>query len=195
MFGTVDAAVSLWAHDIKLVLKALHRVTDFRVAIDGGAHLGVWTKFYSEFFDVVHAFEPSDDTFDKLVLNLCGFPNVSCHHRALFDADGHGEVVGKKSWSRRVVLADGESFNLRSLDSFGFASCGLLKLDLEGAELLALHGADTLVRRFKPVIVVEVKGRTAGKYGWKPADLDRWLLAKTYRLLMSNHPNRVYVPA
>jgi len=186
--------VRLRVEDINLVLKALRRVTDFRIAIDGGAHLGVWTRFYSEFFDAVHAFEPSDETFDQLVLNLSGFPNVSCHHRALFDADGHGEVVGKKSWSRRVVLANGDGFNLRSLDSFGFAACGLLKLDLEGAELPALRGADALVRRFRPVVVVEVKGRTAGKYGWKPADLDRWFLAKTYRLLTSEHPNMVYVP-
>lgn len=174
--------------------RALKQVTDFRLAIDGGAHVGIWTNLLCGHFGVVHAFEPSAETFAALVDEVAAAQNATLHNQALMDVEGYGEAIGNKSWARYVAHVEDGGFPIRTLDSFGFASCGLLKLDIEGAELLALRGAERLVDRFRPVIVVEVKRAMASRYGWKPDDLREWLAAKQYRLLVDSDPNKVYVP-
>ena len=45
----------------------------------------------------------------------------------------------------------------RTLDSFEFASVGLIKLDIQGAEYSALIGARETILRHRPVLLIEEK--------------------------------------
>jgi FkbM family methyltransferase len=56
----------------------------------------------------------------------------------------------------------------------------LIKLDLEGAELLALQGAETLVCRNRPSLVCEVSPSLLAQQGCTVQELDGWLAAMRY---------------
>lgn len=56
----------------------------------------------------------------------------------------------------------------------------LVKLDLEGAELLALQGAETLVCRNRPSLVCEVSPSLLAQQGCTVQELDGWLAAMRY---------------
>ena len=64
---------------------ALRYVTDWRCAVDGGAHVGTWSRLMSEKFQRVIAVEPSLDTFACLTCNMqtFGCANVECRNLAL----------------------------------------------------------------------------------------------------------------
>jgi hypothetical protein len=44
-----------------------------------------------------------------------------------------------------------------TLDSLGLEEVGLVKIDIQGAEPLALRGAEATLRRCKPIVLIEEK--------------------------------------
>jgi FkbM family methyltransferase len=67
---------------------ALRYVTDFRCAIDGGAHVGSWSRLMARVFDRVIAVEPSADTCECLALNVHAWPRVEVRAVALGASTG-----------------------------------------------------------------------------------------------------------
>lgn len=66
-----------------------------------------------------------------------------------------GKVLGE---SGLAVGAVGDRAERRPLDSFGFGSVSLLKIDVEGFKDEVLAGAERLIRESCPVILVEILG-------------------------------------
>ncbi len=147
---------------------ALTYVTDWSVAIDGGAHVGTWTRILSRRFARVLAVEPSADTFEALLTNLQHFActNVDAVQAALGAAAG---VVSMQVDSRAAALGNtgaryveaGGAIPLRTIDSLDLPTLGFLKLDVEGSEYAALQGALATLTRCHPVVLYE------NKYLWK----------------------------
>ena len=52
------------------IREALSKFEGGRVAIDGGANVGAYTRIMLERFETVYAFEPAPDTFAALQRNL-----------------------------------------------------------------------------------------------------------------------------
>jgi FkbM family methyltransferase len=50
---------------------------------------------------------------------------------------------------------DGEEVATTTIDSLDLSECDFIKLDIEGAEILALHGAANTLEKYKPVIMFE----------------------------------------
>jgi hypothetical protein len=71
-----------------------------------------------------------------------------------------------------------------TLDSWaaesGWPKVNFMKLDIEGAELLALRGASQLVRRHQPILFFEVWPDWLIDFGFQPKDLADWLYAHNY---------------
>ena len=51
------------------------------------------------------------------------------------------------------------------LDDFALDGCNLIHLDVEGYEAMALLGAESTIKKYHPVIVVELNGH-GEKFGW-----------------------------
>lgn len=142
--------------------KALSYVTSWGHAIDGGAHVGTWSIRMSQSFEHVLAFEPAPDTFECLCENTKSFPNIEQFNEALGDRQGLVNSMDDNSrpgntGSRFVESSPTGIIPMDSIDSLDLPSLGFLKLDLEGAEYMALKGAEGTICEHKPVILVEIK--------------------------------------
>lgn len=153
--------------------EAYSHVRNWTLALDVGANIGIFTKAFAERFEKVVAFEPIPDVRACLERNVPD--NVSVEPYAV--SDRAGRVI-----MHQTVKASGGSFiandpnvavpagaktagpraipvELRTIDSFGFEQVGLIKLDIQGAEFLALKGAEQTIRRCRPVVLIEEKPR------------------------------------
>jgi len=179
---------------------ALSHVQDWSVAIDGGAHVGFWTTELAARFKKVMAFEPNPATFECLHANMRGLAGVKLYRSALMDVAGfvepHADATRPgNSGSNFVQPSAGGIIPAVRIDDLGLTSLGLLKLDLEGAESLALEGAREAIATFRPVIIMETdKGEFARRFGREPGEATRQVLALGYREVAHMRPDRVFIP-
>ncbi len=145
-------------HDLTHLRWALDYVTDFSLAVDAGAHRGIWTRELLKRFAKVYAFEPVKQNFDRLPKNSV------CVNAALGASDGWCSMMPGMENTGQWHIAEGDGTRVLSLDGFDLPSCGFLKLDVEGYELEALKGAEKTIEKYSPVILLEENGLCA-RYG------------------------------
>lgn len=145
-------------------------------ALDLGANVGIFARDFAARFEEVVAFEPMPLTRECLAANVPSNVRIEEYaisdHRGvleMFRAEGSGGsfVLNHPA----VVLPDAEHFRVRTvevqaqtvvvptrtIDSFEFDAVDLMKLDIQGAEYVALTGARETILRCKPVVLVEEK--------------------------------------
>jgi len=139
-----------------------------RVAVDVGAHVGLWSRVMALDFDRVECFEPVPAHRDCWERNLAATENVVMHPCALGperakvtmhtgpDSSGDTWVDPRESGGDVIQVP---------LDSFEFPIVDFLKIDCEGYESHVLEGAEETLLRCKPVICVEQKQGHGEKYG------------------------------
>jgi FkbM family methyltransferase len=144
------------------------------------------------------AFEPNPDLAARL---RARFPAVTIHEVAVSDEPGTGEfhvltqLPAQSGLLRRPTDRDSDvrviEVKVDTIDRLlpEHLPIGLVKIDVEGAEVNVLRGARETLRRWQPVVVFEHGVRTSQPYGTTPemlfdllADcglnvslLDRWL--------------------
>lgn len=181
---------------------ALSYVTEWSVAIDGGAHVGTWSRLLSQRFARVIAVEPSADTREALLVNLAAFGcrNVEVRGVALGDTAGRVHMTldagsraerMKNTGARHVV--DGGDVPMERIDDWHLESLGLLKLDVEGSEPRAIRGALNTLQRCRPIVIYEEKG-FGRRYGDTPGAAARALESIGYRLLTTVKMDHVWGP-
>jgi len=134
------------------------------------------------------AFEPQPFIFQNMCANVAlnGLRNVSAWPSACGDRAGTlwfappdyaaGGNFGGVSMSADPI-PNGAAIPCIELDEvFGGETVGLMKIDVEGFELLVLQGAELLIDRCRPVIYVE------NDRPEKSQALIEWLWSKDYRL-------------
>jgi len=155
-------------------------VTEGDYVVDGGACVGNYTVRFSQLVGEsgrVLAFEPVPDTFELLAANVAyvGAHNVSLFNVALSansalmpltipqDRSGlpnfyYASLTSTTPWPQDPK-ADCNVLTL-ALDTLVIPRrVTLVKLDLEGHELIALHGMEQLLRRDRPRLIVECATR------------------------------------
>jgi FkbM family methyltransferase len=145
---------------------ALKHVQAWRVAVDIGAHVGLWAKDLAGRFEQVVAFEPIPLHRDCFARNVSA-ENVRLRPEALgqdaglvamhWDGQNTGHTrVDNGSHTRVSDGATGKVVMLR-LDAFCLEACDFIKVDAEGYEAKILRGARETILRHRPVINVEQK--------------------------------------
>jgi FkbM family methyltransferase len=152
------------------------------VCIDAGANIGFHTIQFGKQSKQVFAFEPQLVVFNQLCSNILfnGLDEIITPHRlALGDKSDekqmwnieHEDWVGNghHNWGGRGIIQDkygGERainneyrehdvVKITTLDSLNITKCDLIKIDIQGYEYLAFLGAQKLLDKNKPVILLE----------------------------------------
>jgi FkbM family methyltransferase len=153
-FGPIFEGVDVF--EGKNLATGLKYVTEWECAVDGGAHVGSWTRALCDKFTTVYAFEPNSDNYACLLQNA---PQAEARRSALGQRYGHVGLAGGNN-SGCWHVTEGEQVTVMPLDEFRplwALRVGYLKLDVEGYEWYALAGAKKLLRRCSPVVQIEEK--------------------------------------
>jgi FkbM family methyltransferase len=170
-FGVIGALQRTGGHYEPHVLAALGRaVQPDSVCLDIGANIGVVTVFLARHCPAgsVHAFEPGATTFGYLATNIAAnhLTNVASHQFGVYDRTTslhlsvHPTHPGGAFVSETGIReGTGETIRVVALDEWvptmGLDRVDVVKIDVEGAELRALRGAENLLRRHRPLLIVE----------------------------------------
>lgn len=158
-------------------------VQRWNVAVDGGAHVGLFTRYLAERFARVYAFEPDPEAFACLIENTKHLPGVTCIQAALSQERGtlrlEENITDGNTGNRQIVAEGGRAVEALPLDDLELEDVNLIKLDLQGHEDAALKGAEKTVKAFAPVLIVEVELRgklrhPVGKVGMVLKRLASW---------------------
>jgi FkbM family methyltransferase len=146
-------------------LKAFEHVRNWKCAVDLGAHVGIFSRHFAQRFEQVVAFEPTPETRACLEMNVppnvtiipyaCGHCEDTVEFRRHTKNSGGSEMAFENGPERPGL----ERFMVRmiTLDSLDLEDVGLVKIDIQGSEPLALRGAEETLRRCKPVVLIEEK--------------------------------------
>lgn len=168
--------------DVKLALLRLRAaLSRDACCVDIGAHQGEWLDYFADLCPQGRhiAFEP----LPGLVEGLRGaYPSVEIHQCALSDHPGTTEfvhAVNREAWSglREQHYPDGTEtvripVELKTLDGvLAGRDVRFVKIDVEGAELLALSGGRETLARCRPLVYFEFARLHAEPYGVTPAQM------------------------
>lgn len=146
--------------------EAYRHVRNFGVAVDVGAHVGLFARAMAERFERVICFEACRENFECLEVNTQHLPNVERHFLALGQRPGlvvlDKPTPGNSGNHQVVVLPSGNpphAVEMRTLDSFDLPALDLLKIDVQGFEFFVIRGAKRLIKAHRPVVICECEGR------------------------------------
>lgn len=181
----------------------LARLRPDAVVLDVGANVGWWTVPLARHVGAaggrVVAFEPVPDNRARLEWAIAANAVerfVEVVPVALGEEPGElgmwlkSAETGAGSGTAALVTGEGES-HLRvpvtTLDAWGAANamarCDLMKLDIEGAELLMLRGAERFVAQHRPLIFGEFEAYWLTTFGSSFLDVAAWAERMRYRML------------
>ena len=149
--------------------------------MDVGANTGLWALGAAVRvgpLGTVHAFEPVPTNFDRLTRNLKlnGFTNVTCQKFALSDNCGHTVFYAATDNNSGVgsLTPSGETdrpieIEMTTVDDYcerhAITRVDLMKVDVEGAELLVFRGAERLLTsKEAPIIMFETDEVLTGRF-------------------------------
>lgn len=162
-----EIGATIWLHGLYdlAVTEAIWRLlSPGDTAVDGGANIGYMAVLMAGLVAPhgrVVAFEPHREIFEELSSNLALFendaqgsvPELDARREAISDISGAAHLVEPSDFATnrgRAYLSEsteGQVVRTVTLDeAFPREEIHLLKLDLEGKEVRALKGAETLLR-------------------------------------------------
>jgi FkbM family methyltransferase len=190
-----------------------------RTAVDVGGWLGPWTRALSRVAATVHTFEPQAHLAQRLEQVVPA--NVVVHHAAVGERAGTALLAvdpapGRAALAHLVAApAEGAAVQevpLVALDDLGLTDVAFVKIDVEGHELAALRGAERLLRRDRPTLLVEIEQRhldvpITDVFGWlaergwtgsflrdgRWTGIDAFDLDRDQTRLVDHLPDRAYV--
>jgi FkbM family methyltransferase len=174
--------------------------------IDCGAHMGAYSILLSEHFAEVHAFEAQRRTYFQLCGNIFinEKDNITAYNKAVTDPvganqkadltivseDGGGSTI--RMTQPNTPVLNKERVETVTIDHYHLSDVGLIKLDIEGNELKALHGAHYTLERcgFPPIIF---EANTDEWYAKEKEELFAHLASMNYQVAEIRPFNNMFV--
>ena len=174
------------AYDVEVFRFLDSRLPYYQRVLDVGANIGVYTVFFAKRVPYVDAFEPVGEIADWLRENLAlnEINNVRIHEVCISDSVGSAGFVpaSQSNWGvGRISSRQGNrSLECSTLDAFLNGEVNeptLIKMDIEGAEWMAVKGASgTLKNRHARLdLLLEIHPEQIAEYGGSAARLAEML--------------------
>lgn len=167
-----------------------------RLCVQAGGNVGIWPIALTFMFDRVVTLEPQPAAFQALCRNAVreiSSGRMSAQLGALGAAAGTVRLqAGQNSATWRKVEEHAPLFpqmdaQVFTIDGLGHETVDAIYLDVEGAELDALKGADQTIKRCRPVLHLEVFDKNR-------ADLEAYVFGLGYKFIRTVHKDSIYVP-
>jgi FkbM family methyltransferase len=203
--GTELPAYYTGDYETKAIKSVLKLLSPRSIVLDVGANVGFWTIPLARALTsggCLHAFEPVPANLTRLAENVRrnGLNAiVRLHSVGLSDQKatlqislredfqngaetGNAAIVidsedSRFAWTAiEVTPLDGETF-----DSLGIDHVDFIKLDIEGHEDKFLAGATTVIRRFRPILYMEINDAYYARRGVDASEVfEQWMHAVSY---------------
>ena len=169
-------------------------VTNNGVCIQAGGNIGVFPHLLSKEFEWFYSYEPDLANFKAMKLNTIG-DNVSCFFSAIGEKESKGimRVIDPTNIGAHRIEFNEGGIPVETIDSKLYSEVGLIWLDIEGAELLALKGGIETIKAWKPVIVLEMAGHSEHFYGIPESETEGWLKELGYEVATRIMNDVIYV--
>ncbi|MBA65597.1 MAG: hypothetical protein CMG55_07345 [Candidatus Marinimicrobia bacterium] len=180
------------------------------IAIDVGANYGLYTYNLSKSVGsngLVYAFEPVPYTFGTLkkITTLFRLKNVKLINKGCSDNNGkikfsiplqkNGTIAAGLAFidmdekKRNIRLGMGEHSKIVTieseiikLDDLNYKNVSFIKVDVEGAELMVLKGSLNTIKKFKPIIMIEIEDRWIESYNIKRENINSFFIDLKYEI-------------
>lgn len=215
MGGQIFFRGSYSGEQLDLLGTLLHEDSVF---VDVGANQGEFTVAAAMLVPKgrVYACEPVSEYRGRLSENirLNGFRNVQILPVALGEQEGDLPIYDQPEdfwdgtrheglptlFSSDTRRHQRELVAVKRLDQvvrdLGPSRIDVIKLDIEGAEWMALRGAADTLARYRPVLILEIGRETCRAAGYEPEALAQWLSGMGYRIekIMDGGKTEVLAP-
>lgn len=159
------------------------------VIIDVGANYGPYSFFLSKLYpeSKIFAFEPATRSYliFKKIIKRFNLKNVIPIKKGLGSKEEIKEIVMPLQYTILAYVSDKktrknsqdkvEKIEITTLDNFvkrnKIQKVDFIKCDVEGFELNVFRGAKKTIRKFKPILLIEIEERHTKKYGINPQDV------------------------
>lgn len=175
------------------------------VALDVGANIGQMTVLMSRLFKEVYAFEanPTVAAILQKNLELNNAKNVKIVTEAVWDEtgvhlpfpepDGRYESLGSYGIKPKEIGA--RKIRSIKIDDFNLKKVGLMKFDIQGADLKGMKGATKTIETSKPDIVFEYEPLLVGDFNESMADYLSFIHSINYKPYRQLRENMVILPS
>jgi FkbM family methyltransferase len=146
------------------VTKLLNKKRRF---LDIGANVGIYSYYFKNIFKKIDAFEPLSEITHRLTSISNEFLKV--HNVALSNKAGelkfHIPLLNGKPCPSLASIEERDSecevrtVKVEMLDAYDFDDVDLIKIDVEGHELYVIEGALKVIKKNKPVLIIEIEQR------------------------------------
>ncbi len=166
------------------------------IALDVGGDIGYFSLQFSSLVGPsgrVFAFEPIPKARERLLHNIAlnGRTNIIVSEFALGNQEGTVYLEDPFTKSRvNLNKTNGGTNDIKVsikrfddlVDQLSIPSVDIIKMDIEGAEHEALRGMEQTLRRFKPIIVLEVHNHFLPQFNSSAEALLDWLKSLGYQI-------------
>lgn len=172
-------------------------VTNRNSVLQAGGNIGIFPAVLSNHFEVVYTFEPDPVNYRALLANTEHISNVLQYEAGLGQTEGSGavqQVDPSNIGAHYVDFSDG-NVQIKTIDGFAKKlNIGLIWLDIEGGEYLALKGGVETITKCNPVIVLELAGHSERFYGIPESKIDELMYSLGYKAAQKIMNDVIYVP-
>jgi len=144
--------------EVQYFLKEL-KLREGEVFIDCGASIGdTIAPFISRCkkYKQIIAFEPDSASFEQLKRKYGNNSRIMLINAGSYDKDGEVSFDGGKGGASKIVNQGDSSHHIqvKTIDGLNLENVSFIKMDIEGAELNALKGAQKTILRDKPKLAI-----------------------------------------
>lgn len=186
-------------HEMRFIKDYLREGDGF---IDVGANIGVYTLLAASLVGSsgrVDSFEPGKVAFKRLQENieLNNLSQVHLHSIALGEVSGRvnflceqdttNRIINESDLNEKFITVQSERLdNILSMENYSMG-----KIDIEGAELLALRGATRMLSEHNPPVwLLELNG-ALHSFGFSEQEFSDWLCNQGYDLALYDSDKRI----
>lgn len=158
-FGVYERA------EIQIITNILDFNTYQHTMLDVGANIGNHAVYFSNIFNKVICYEVNPYIFSVLKINTCSKKNIEINNWGLSNTTRSGflSIPENNFGGASVVDTKGEntiSVELKKGDDYIEDAFALIKIDIEGHEVMALKGLGLSISKNKPIICFELIKRS-----------------------------------